>query len=107
MILVDKTLSGASTSGQSELGAMALKEYSTFSKSPRLDGASPSNGLFSYLGRSLGGSFYSTAEKQSVYSSAPTDWAETLGEKLDGSIQGSTLPRPSIPYTEGRWSKSY
>ena len=37
-------------------------------------GASPSDFLVSYPRHSLGG-FYSSAEKQLMYSSAPVDWA--------------------------------
>ena len=48
-----------------DLGVMAMKEYST------------SDCLVSYLGHSLVGGSYPSAEKQSVYSTAPADWAIT------------------------------
>ena len=55
-----------------DLGAMTMKGYSTFPKA--LIGASPSDGFVSYPGHLLGES-YTSAEMQSVYSTAPVDWA--------------------------------
>ena len=49
---------------------MAMKGYSAFSKT----GASPSDGLMSYPENSLEES-YSSAEMQSVYSTAPANLA--------------------------------
>ena len=46
-----------------------MKWYFSFSK------ASPSDGLVSYLGHSLRGVFYSSAEMLSAYSTAPANWA--------------------------------
>ena len=51
-----------------DLWAMAMKGYSVFPKTPALDY------LVSYPGHSLGGS-YPSAEVESVYSTAPVDWA--------------------------------
>ena len=45
-------------------------------QSSSITGVSPSNCLVSYPGHSLGES-YPSAEKQSMYSTAPTDWAMT------------------------------
>ncbi len=42
-----------------------------------ITGASPSDCLMSYAGHSLG-EFYPSAEMQSVYSSAPTNWPRCL-----------------------------
>ena len=53
-----------------DLGAIAMKGYSAFPKAQ----TSPSDCFVSYLGHSLGGS-YPSAEKQSVYSTAPANWA--------------------------------
>ena len=39
-------------------------------------GTSPTDCLVSYTGHSLGGGSYPSAEVQSVYSTAPTDWAK-------------------------------
>ena len=42
-------------------------------------GASPLDGLISYPGHSLGlGGSYPSAEMQSMYSTAPADWAEII-----------------------------
>ena len=46
-----------------------------------ITGTSPSDCLVSYLGHSLlGGGSYPSAEVQSVYSTAPTDWATRFDE---------------------------
>ena len=50
-----------------------MKEYSTFPKAP------PSDGLVSYTGHLLGGS-YPSAEMQLAYSRAPVDWAVNVLE---------------------------
>ena len=69
---IDRTLSGATTPGQSEPGSDG-NERITQSFSITL--ALPSDSSVSYLGHSLAqGWFYPSAEKQSVYSIAPTDW---------------------------------
>ena len=59
-----------------DLGAMVMKWYSTFPKAPALLKPSPSDYLVSYPGHLFGGRrSYPSAEKQSVYSAAPADWA--------------------------------
>ena len=57
-----------------DIGAMAMKEYSAYSSNSIFTEASQSDYLVSYLGYSIGES-YSFAEMQSVYSTAPIDWA--------------------------------
>ena len=52
-----------------DLGAVAIKGCSAFPK------ARPSDCLVSYPGHWLGGESYPSAEKQSVYSTDPADWA--------------------------------
>ena len=64
----DRTLSGGPESDGNK-GVLCI------SKSSSITGASPSNGLVSYLGHSLGES-YSSAETQLVYSTVPADWAK-------------------------------
>ena len=57
-----------------DLGAMAMKGYSTFPKAPTL--LEPHHQIFNVISRTLvGGGSYPSAEKQSVYSTAPADWA--------------------------------
>ena len=52
----------------------ATNRYSAFPQSTSITGTSPSDCLVSYPGHSLGRS-YPSAEKQSVYSAAPANWA--------------------------------
>ena len=54
-----------------------MKGYSTFPEAPALLEPHHQIVLVSYPGHSLGGS-YPSAEKQSVYSTAPADWAMNL-----------------------------
>ena len=71
---IDKTLSGATTPGQSGPGSDAKEGLLRISQSSSITGTSPSDCLMSYHGHSLGESYLS-AEKLSVYSTAPADWA--------------------------------
>ena len=57
-----------------DLGEMAITGYSAVPRSSNITEASQSNCLVSYSGHSLMGS-YPSVEKQSVYSTAPADWA--------------------------------
>ena len=54
-----------------DLGAIAIKGYSAFSKAPGL--LVLTIGLFSVIFKTLVGESYSSAEKQSVYSTAQGD----------------------------------
>ena len=56
-----------------DLGAIAIKGYTAFPKAP------PSDCRVSYAGHSLGQS-YPCAKMQSVYSTAPADWAKCILE---------------------------
>ena len=56
-----------------------MKGWSTFPQSSSITGTSPSDCYVSYPGHSLTGGLYSSVEKQSVYSTAPADWARVLG----------------------------
>ena len=67
-------LSGATTPGQSGPGSDGNEGVLHIPQSSSIAGTSPSDGLVPYPGHSLGGSYHS-AEKQSVYSTAPADWA--------------------------------
>ena len=69
-------LSGATTLGQSGPGSDGKKGVLRIPQSSSITGTSPSDCLASYLGHSLlrGGS-YPSVEMQSVYSTAPADWA--------------------------------
>ena len=52
---------------------MEIKEHSAFPKAPAL--LKPHHLLFSVLSRTVVAGFYLSAEKQSVYSTPPADWA--------------------------------
>ena len=67
-------LSGATTPGQSGPESDGNEGVLHIPQSSSTAGTSPSDCLVSYPGHSLGGS-YPSAEKQSVYSTAPADWA--------------------------------
>ena len=56
------------------LGAMEIKRYSTFAKSSKLEPRHKIS-FASYPGPSLGVESYPSAEMQSVYTTAPADWA--------------------------------
>ena len=70
----DRTLSCATTLGQSAPGSDSNKEVICILQSSSITGASQLDCLVSYPGHSLGES-YPSAEIQSVYSTAPEDWA--------------------------------
>ena len=71
-----------------DLEMMAINGYSTFSKALAFPKASPSDFLVSYPGDSLRES-YPSAEKQSMYSTAPADWATKYQELVEQRrIQG-------------------
>ena len=73
---IDRTLSGATTLGQSGPESDGNEEVLYIPQSSSITGASPPDCLVSYPGHSLGES-YSFAEMQSVYSADPVDWATT------------------------------
>ena len=72
---IDRTLSGATTSGQSGLGSDGNKGVLHIPQSSRIIEASPSDCLVSYPGHALGES-YSSAEMQSMYSAASAEKAK-------------------------------
>ena len=71
---IDRTISGATTPGQTGFGGDGIEGVHCISLSSSITEASPSDCLVSYLGHSLEESC-SSAEMQSVYSAAPADWA--------------------------------
>ena len=72
---IDRTLSGVTTPGKSGPGSDVNEEVLHIPQCPCITGASTSDCLRSYPGHLLGKS-YPSAEKQSVYSTAPVDWNE-------------------------------
>ena len=71
---LDRALSGATTPGQSGPGSDGNVGVLRILQSSSTAGTSPSDCLVSYPGHLLGVS-YPSAEVQSVYSTAPADWA--------------------------------
>ena len=65
--------------GQSGSGSNDNEKLFHFLQSSRT-GVSPSDSLMSYSGHIGGGGSYLSAKMQSVYSTAPADWA-TIWEK--------------------------
>ena len=71
---IGKTLSGATTPGQSEPGSNSNEGVLHITKGSKT-GASPSDYQMSYQDTHWVGVSYHSAEVQSVYSTAPADWA--------------------------------
>ena len=71
---IDRTQSGATTPGQIGPGSNGYEGVPHNPQSRNITGASLSDCLVSYPRHSFVGS-YSLAEMQSVYSTAPADWA--------------------------------
>ena len=72
--LIDRTLSGASTPGQSGPGSNSNEGVLHFPQIWKAE-ASPSDCFVSLSGHSLGEGSYFSAEVQLVYSTARSDWA--------------------------------
>ena len=79
---IDRTLLGATSSGQSGLGSDGNEGVLHIPQSSGITCTSPSDCLMSYLGHSLGES-YPCAEKQSMYSTAPANWVICLTELFE------------------------
>ena len=95
---IDKTLSGATTLGQIEPESDGNKEVLCIPQSSSITRKSPSDCLVSYP-RHLLGESYPSAEKQSVYSTASTNWERFgLVSLLNGIsiFVGYLMPKPSI-----------
>ena len=75
--LIDRILYGAINPGQNGPESDGNVEVLSILQSASITGTSPSDCLMSYLGHLLcvGGGGYPSAEKQSMYSTAPADWA--------------------------------
>ena len=83
---IDRTLSGATTLSQIGPYSNCNEEVLRIPQNSSITGASLSDCLVSYPGHSLGVS-YPSAEIQSVYSTAPANWAT----KKCGGVLGMTL----------------
>ena len=76
-------LSGATTPGQSGPGSDGNEGILCIPQSSSITWTSPSDCLASYPVHLLGGGLTSSAEMQSVYSTAPADWTSCI---LNNSI---------------------
>ena len=72
---MNRALLGATTPGQGGPGSDGNEGVLRIPQSSSTAGTSPSDCLVLYPGHSLGGGSYPSAEVQSVYSTAPADWA--------------------------------
>ena len=72
---IDRTLSVATTQGLNRPGSNGTEGVFCIPQNCSITGASPLDGFVSYAGHSLWRPYLS-AEMQSVYSTAPIDWAE-------------------------------
>ena len=72
---IDKALSGATIPGQCGPGSNGNEEVLHIPQIFSITGTSPTDCLVSYPRTLVGGGSYPSAEKQSVYSTAPADWA--------------------------------
>ena len=75
---MDRALSGATMRGQSGPGSNGNEGVLHIPQGPSITGTSPSDCLVSYPGHLSGEGSYPSAEVQSVYSTAPDDWAKYL-----------------------------
>ena len=71
---IDRTLSGATTPGQSGPGSDGNKELLSIPHCSSITGTSPSDCSVSYPSYSLRGESYPFSEIQLVYSTARADW---------------------------------
>ena len=77
--LIYKTLSGATSSGQSVLGIDGIEGVLRVLKAPALLSIS----LLSVISRTLVGGYYPSAVKQSMHFTIPADWAKKRLEVPD------------------------
>ena len=82
---IDKTQSGITTPGQNWPGGNVNEGVLCIPQISYVTGDSPSDGLVSYTGHSLGRMSYPSVEMQSVYSTAPANWANLFSAKIDCS----------------------
>ena len=90
--LIDRNISDATTLGPSGFRSYGNEWLLRISQSSIISGASPSDCLVSYTGHSLVEGYYPSAEMQSVYSTAPANWAmQRLFKNCDRVLTSSRL----------------
>ena len=75
---MDTVLTGATMLGKSGPGSNGNEGVLRIPQSSWTAGTSSSDCLVSYQGHLLGGGSYPSAEKQSVYSTAPVNWEKRI-----------------------------
>ena len=80
---IDRTLSGTTTPAQSGSGSDGNEELLHIPQSFNITGISSSDDLMSYPGHSLRCGSYPSAERESVYSTAPADLANKHIDSFD------------------------
>ena len=95
---IDRTLSSATTPGQSGPGSDGNEEVLHIPQSSRFTGASPSDCLVSYPGHL--GELYLFAEMQSVYSTALADWALTIVALFQKMLSIVTIHHHVMPLAQ-------
>ena len=103
---IDKTLSSATTSGQSGPGSNGNEGVLYIPQSSSIIGISLSDCLVPYPEHSLGRGSYPSAEKQLMYSTAPADWAKyQLGLWVENSESIGQLKSFQITWVNKRKKK--
>ena len=114
---IDRTLSSATTQGQSRPGSDGNEGVLCITQSSNITGASPLYYLMSYSGYSLGS--LTPLWSCSLYSTAPADWAK--GQSGTGSnanegvlhnpqsfgITGASVSDCLMSYQDTHWEGSY
>ena len=77
ILIIDRVLSGATTSVKNGPGRDGNEVVLRIPQSSSITGTSPSDCLVSYLEHSLW-RYYSSAQVNLVYSTAPADWAKEV-----------------------------
>ena len=103
---VDRTLSDAATPGQSGPENNSNEGVHSIPQSSRVTGTSASDCLVPYPGHSLAGGSYLSAEIQSVYSTAPADWANINLANNSRLIVRYSLKEHSFIFLNKKWSLS-
>ena len=93
---IDRTLSGATTPGQSGPGSNGNEGALRIPQSSSITGTSTSDCLVSYPRHSLGQRSYPSAEMQLVYSTAPANWAIRKEESSGNQFNNHWKKRKEI-----------
>ena len=100
--LINRTLSSATTPGQSEPGSNGNEGVLCIFQSSSITATLPLDCLMIYPGHSMVGVSYLSAEMQSVYSTAPADWSIyfiyfiIIWLNLNGSLHIFVPTRPML-----------